>query len=361
MKRIKNCFQLSNKIRKLLFMISLFNLCAFTACNVHENGKDRRGAVMESNQEENVNKSHDLVQGFNMAQAGIYISDEWLYYCDSERDAALYAYNLHTKEEMCVTELQGIPYKTPHGFFYLVEKKVYEIKAFEAMLLCELPECGEFIDYAQNKVIWTARGNVTVDSFEYYPKQSIHLWKKDGEGTITRSSSKMLYDISSGSDSIGDVILINNVLYIGQSNGLYCLDCETMEIECIFENDILHLSASDDEIIIFNGLEDAGGSSYSLYALHLENRLVQKIDHSAGSTFAAVNDGVLYYNSSGIASYDLKDGSYKALSADLTLGRQAYTEATFFENCLVLRNGYNYRMYLYDIRNNTFTSLVPEQ
>lgn len=354
----------SMKTISCLLMMIIFCFFVFSAC-----GYINRNETEDSSRQPD-NRSGGLILSESYS-GEIFISDGWLYYCDPLRDCTLYAYNLKTKEEKLITDRQGTLYKTYHGGFYLIAKELYMIKDLDLSLLCELPEEGEFVDCCQNKIYWTARRRFMVDSFEQAVPQYLYAWDMDSKDAVAKDSSECIYDISATEHIIGSFLVLDDTVYIGQSDGMYLLDCETKEVKRIFERStlkqpyigVLEQMYTDGEYIVFQG---AGGEegTYWLYAITPEADSPQEI-WAATNTFTATKEGVLYFNNPGILSYDFKDGSDRRLDGDSKFGGLSYHFVDFFEDCIVLRmeivgeSGYN-SIYLLDMSTGTIECIISE-
>lgn len=191
-------------------------------------------------------------------------------------------------------------------------------------------------------------------------RQYLYSWDMESGEVLSNISSELLYDISSGTMYMSDIIVMGKNAYIGQSDGLYLLDCDQMSVERIFENKVLSVQ-SDGEYVWFKG--EKGDSGRCIYLIHPENNRLQEIEGSDTATFSAMREGVLYFNGNErIHSFNLSDESYRVLPSDgSSLIYQAYVTAGFFENCMVLRNGYyNYYICLYDMQTGVIERIVPE-
>ena len=382
--RKKLSFLYLYKIIMFISVLSVFS-CFFVACNLEDRAEKKEDSVQknEEQREKEQNKNGNAAPNPNSSSASykyagqenIYVLGDWLYYCDHDRSWALYAQNLKTGEEKLVAEEAGTPYQTAHGFFYVQGKMVYEIAGFELKPLCQLPEYGEFEDYVQGKVYWVARYRFTKNGFEYYSRQSLHVQEitsgiaetaeqaelagriEAAERTeavnISAEASDTVYDISDGTDIIGDVLLLKDTIYIAQSGGLYVLQNGAAEAEHIFNEEIWALY-SDGTSVVFR----TENSPYDIYRVLPEGNMVQRLVEEINGTFVFLHEGCIYYNNGAIMSYHLEKESSRVLSDDTGKGNQAYIPAAVYENYLILRHGYGYTMYLFDMEKNVFENFA---
>ncbi len=66
-----------------------------------------------------------------------------------------------------------------------------------------------------------------------------------------------------------------------------------------------------------------------------------------------VCDGTVYYNGSGTMAYDLGDGNSRRLGDDVWSGAVA-----FYDHYLIMRHRALYNIYLYDVLDGTYKSIV---
>ncbi|MBQ8799103.1 MAG: hypothetical protein IJZ55_06020 [Lachnospiraceae bacterium] len=271
----------------------------------------------------------------------------------------MYAYNMQTKEESCISKLHGEVYKTSNGLFYLSENDVYKIAAPTLEKLCELPEDGEFVDLYRGNVVWTKSSKVQKGSYEYVLKQSIFLHnatESKNVSAVSESDSKKIYDISGATDHIKNVILVEDEFYIAQESGLYCLDYSTMASQCVFENDIVMLCA-DKKDVLFKGMDESDSDRYSLYTFKTDVKGVQKINSTYEPNFAMIKDGMVYYNDGGIMLFDIPEKEYKVLSKNSIYSNQAYTTVAIYNEYVILRHGYGYYFAILDRSRNEIKKL----
>lgn len=336
----------------LLFVTFIFCFLAFSACG-YINGSSNETEDSFRQLDDRTGYRIQLPQSFS---GEIFVSDGWLYYCDTLHDGVLYAYGLDTKEKELITDKQGTLYKTCHGGFYLIGSKLYEIKELGLVLLCELPEDGRFVDYYQNKIYWTGERRLASRSYECDFNQYLYVWDMDSEGKVTKDSSECIYDISATTDNIVSFMILGNAAYLGQTDGMYLLDCATKEVKCIFEREVMGQTYTDGEYIVFKGRGEDGG--YWLYAITMGNDSPQQI-WSATGTFAAIKDGILYFDNPGLLCYDLSDGSEQTLSFGTGIsGGWGFVD--FFGEDMILRHAYGYDIYLFDRSEDKITCIISE-
>ncbi|MDE7212808.1 MAG: DUF5050 domain-containing protein [Lachnospiraceae bacterium] len=278
--------------------------------------------------------------------AEICVSGEWLYYCGSDIDSGLYAYNLETKEKVQITEEQGKPSKTPNGIFYNVGGKIYGIQGLTLEFLCQLPRGAVLVDYDQEKVYW-------VEGME-----TLYEGKPDAEKTVEKEDAKVLHQISPGEKPILRARIYGEKAYVERMDGLYLVDIPTMETECILEEEISPIASSleGDSLLVKVKSSDKG-----LYMVFLEDSTVQKLD-GPNVNFALLHDGIVYYNGNGIRSYDLKDGSVKTLSKEGYQDRGgSYAGVAFYDHSLVLRCEFYYEIYLFDIESGEIECIISQE
>ena len=120
---------------------------------------------------------------------------------------------------------------------------------------------------------------------------------------------------------------------------------------------------TDGEYIVFQGAGEEKGT-YWLYAITPEADSPQEI-WAMTNTFTAIKEGILYFNNSGILSYDFKDGSDRRLDGNSKFGGLPYHWVDFFEDCIVLRmemageSGYN-SIYILDMSTGTIECIISE-
>lgn len=329
--------------KNFLALFVLFCLFFGVSCNTSKE-KGAASKMTESGLQEEDELNACSQTSYSLEGNKIVMEGDCLYYNDPEREGAMYAYNMQTKKEICISKLHGEVYRTTHGLFYLSENEVYKIVASEIVKLCELPGDGEFIDLYQDKVVWAKWNKVQKSSYEYVLKQSICLQNvTEGENVVSVSepTSKKIYDISGTDDCINDVLFVEDELYIAQESGLYCLNYSTMELRCVFENDIMML-CSDKEDILFKGIDVSVQDKYSLYTFNKKTKIVQKINSTYEPDFAMIKDGMVYYNDGGVMLYDISENEYNILSNDSIYSNQAYTEVAVYNEYIILRHGYGY-------------------
>lgn len=286
---------------------------------------------------------------FYSYQMEICLEGDILYYCDHNREAELYAYNLKTGEEVMVTEQQGAPYKTSHGCFYLIEGLVYEIEDLQLHFLCKEPENGDFLDYADGKILWAKRNHFTVREFESFSRQVLYLQEGSLVGDdllLSEEGSEKIYDISDSVNSFFDVAWMGEKLYIGQEDGLVCVNLTTEEKTQVYHRDIMGVY-TDGTFLVFESRADDPG--YRLFYIEPESGQVRKIEDAGGDVFLLLKDGVVYYKSSGIAKYDIESGITEKLTKDSPYSRQDYYMAEIYENTMILRHGYDYYFAEFDV------------
>lgn len=267
----------------------------------------------------------------------IYVSGEWLYYDGPRCDAGLFAYNLETGEKVKITEQQGTPLKTSHGFYYSVGMKVYEINGLSLELLCVIPKNAELVDYVQGKVYWIAgRGG-------------LYSGDVDSKGMVSDGSVQVLYcSTEEENPAIRWAKISDDGAYIGERDGLYFVDFETLEAECIWNGRIssAFYQSFEGEYLFVQSLEGDNYENSTLYIVSAEG-IMQKIDE-VRADFALVHDGTVYYDGSGILAYDLEDGSKRELGAG------AWScAAAFYDHYIILRHGDLYGIGLFDILDGT--------
>lgn len=286
---------------------------------------------------------------FDSYQMELCLEGDVLYYCDHNREAELYAYNLQTGEEVMVTEQQGYPYKTNHGCFYLIGDLVYEIEGLQLQFLCEVPEDGEFLDYTEGNILWAKRNRFLREDFEYFSRQELYLQERpEGKDDLllSKEASEKLYDLSDSTRSFFNVVWMGEKLYIGQGDGLFCLNLAVKEIKQIYNEDIMGVY-TDGESLVFKGYVE--GSDYMLLYVEPETGEVREIDRALGGIFLLLKDGVVYYRGTGIASYDIRNDSAKKISVDSQYSHQDYYMAELYGDTMILRHGYGYYFAVLDM------------
>ncbi len=291
----------------------------------------------------------------------IYAIGDVLYYCDPERDAALYAHNMKTGGEVLVTSTPGQLYRTQRGNFFLVDTNVYKVAELELTLFCEMPEDGEFLDLYQDNIVWVKRERHTkeykigskTETVTRFTRQSV--WLQEMEDTdeairVSTEASEEIYHLSREIGYIGDVGVTSEGVYIGLADGMYYSEFGAKEAKCLFEEEIQKIYPTTDEFVMFESYDETGYDC--LFLLDTETREIQKIEGSETSDFALIQDGKLYYDGTAIRSYHIADGSYKVLSEGDLYSAQDYSEAVLYGKHLIMRHitgGYFAEL---DLRNN---------
>lgn len=276
----------------------------------------------------------------------IYVFGEWLYYCGSEYDSGLYAYNLKTREDIQITEDTGIPLRTSHGFFYNIKGKVYEIQEFALKFLCELPEKAVLVDYNQDTAYWIVG------------REALYAGKADAEKIVLEEAARVLYRISEEEKPILRVKILDEKAYVERFDGLYLVDFKTLETKCILKEEISLIvsSVEEDYLLVRVKSGDEG-----LYVVFPENNTVQKID-GIDVNFALLHEGNVFYNGKGIRSYSLKDGNVEILSDENYQDRGgSYGGVAFYDHYLVLRGEFICDIYLFDVQTGEIEHIIPEE
>jgi len=297
----------------------------------------------------------------------ICVIEDCLYYCDPDRKAALYAYNMKTKEEVCVTELSGQLYNTQRGYFYLSGDFVYRLDGLEAILFCELPEDGDFIGFFHNKIVWAKRERHTEmredgSSRERFARQSI-WWQEEEENDsvvkISTEVSKQLYYIPQEQGHLGTIGTTEEGIYFEQNmeiapyNVIYYLPYETKEVKQVMEGELWNVLFYDDKTVLLRA-EDHTGFIH-LFRANPITLEIQKLNYSNLSGIVLLQDGKVYYNGdNAIRCYTITDDTYKVLSAD-RYSDLDYSEVALYKNYLILRHGYGYSFYVLDMETREIT------
>lgn len=273
----------------------------------------------------------------------IFSVGDTLYYCDHNREDALYAHDMQTGEEVLITEQQGNPYKTNHGYFYIIQDvydKVYEIRDMKLQLLCEFPEGGEFVDYVDGNIIWTQRRRFMSGDFEHFSKQLIYRKEKQAEADaiqVSEDASEKLYDISDSTVIISEVMLVGDRMYIGQEDGLFCKNLVTGEMQQLFCGIVDNLY-TDNEFIVFVAYDEVNGYRDVIHYIEPETGEVKQIKDSPGHIFVMVKDGMVYYDGITITSYNLRTGVGKEIANDSIYDHLGYGTAELYGNTMILRH-----------------------
>lgn len=346
MKR-RNFIQKPCKIKRFCLGMIVLDLVFISACNSRPL-EDTTQKVADVEQEEMLEKSGGY-GGMVPDQMELCLEGDILYYCDHNREAELYAYNMQTGEEVMIAEQQGYPYKTNHGCFYLIGDFVYEMEGLQLQFLCEVPEDGDFLDYKEGKILWAKRNHFLREDFECFSRQELYLQKRpEGKDDLllSKEDSEKIYDVSDSTKHFYNVAWMGEKLYIGQGDGLFCLNLAAKEIKQIYDKDIMGVY-TDGESLVFKGYVE--GSDYMLLYVEPETGEVREIDRTLGNVFLLLKDGVVYYRGIGIASYDIRNGSTKKLTEDSQYSHQDYYMAELYGDTMILRHGYGYYFAVLDM------------
>lgn len=338
-------------MKRIVIMACICFLCVLVSCKNEEEKK-------ETPMVEDSLDCDDAPIGYYNE---ICVIEDYLYYCDPDRRAALYAYNMKTKEEVCVTEQSGQLYKTQRGYFYLSGNLVYQLDGLEVTLFCELPEGGEFIGFSQNKIVWAKREHYTEilrdgTPFERFARQSI-LWQKmeDAQSKIEISveASEQLYSILPEQGHLGMIGVSTEGVYFAQDKesapmcGLYYLSCNTKEVRLVLESDIMGLYDYDD-VVLVKGYDSIGYECLFLVDTTTQN--IQKLKDSEGTFGVLMQDGKIYYDGAeAVRCYTVEDNSCEVLSEGEIYSYQPYSEIVMYKNYLILRHCYGYYFVVLDL------------
>lgn len=290
----------------------------------------------------------------------ICVIEDCLYYCDPDRNAALYAYNMKTKEEVCVTEQSGKLLKTQRGYFYLSGDFVYQVDGLEVTLFCELPEGGEFIGFSQNKIVWAKREHYTEilrdgTPFERFARQSIWWQEMEEEQAvfqISTEASEQLFYISPEQGQVNGVGVATEGIYFDLCKeassicGLHYLTYETRKVEFVLASELIMTMHFENDLALVYGSDTTGYDCWFL--IDTKTQEVQKLRNSEGSDYALFHEGKVYYGGKAVWCYTPENDTYEVLSAD-RYSDLDYSEAALYKNYLIMRHGYEYSFYVLDM------------
>lgn len=361
----KQCQMSGVIMRKIMCLVALCGLASLPACKKVED--------MPIEEPQNVQEK-EVIQ---MAEGGcemppefyteIYAIGDVLYYCDPERDCALYAHNMKTGEEVLVTSTPGMLYRTQRGNFYVVDyKSVYTVADAELTLFCEMPEDGEFLDLYQDNIVWVKRERHTEEYKQRdrqipFTKQSIWLQEMEDTDEVIRISteaSEEIYHLSRKIGYFGQMGVTSEGIYIEQikgdtqqPSGLYYLEFGAKEAEYLFEEAVLRIYSTPEEFFLFESYDEIGYDC--LFLLDTGTQEIKKIEDSETVGFGLIQDGKLYYDGSAIRCYNLADGSYEVLSEGDLYSYQDYAEAVLYGKHLIMRHITGGYFVVLDMSNNT--------
>lgn len=340
-------------MRQIIVIVCLCFLCVMSAC---KKAKEVKEDVPEEKFRE---------ESYEVAPISYYneicVIEDCLYYCDPDRNATLYAYNMKTKEEVCITEQSGKLQKTQRGYFYLSGNLVYQLDGLEVKLFCELPEDGEFLGFFQNKIIWCKSERYVEKRLdgggrERFSRQSI-LWQEmeDAQSKIEISveASEQLYSILPEQGCLGMIGVSTEGVYFAQDKesapmcGLYYLSCNTKEVRLVIESDIMGIYDYN-EVVLVKGYDSIGYECLFLVDTMTQN--IQKLKDSEGAFGVLMQDGKIYYDGAeAIRCYIVEDNSCEVLSEGEIYSHQPYSEMAMYEDYLILRHCYGYYFVVLDL------------
>lgn len=351
-------------------VLCLATLCGFAFLSACKKVEDKPMMELQNISEE---------AGLQIAEGGcemppefhneIYAIGDVLYYCDAERDSALYAHNMKTDEEVLVTSTPGKLYRTQRGNFFLVDNKsVYKVAGSELTLFCEMPEDGEFLDLYQDNIVWVKRERHTeeykigskTETTTLFTRQSIWLQEMEDTDEVIRISteaSEEIYHLSEGTGYIGDVGVTSKGVYIErleedtqQPSGLHYLEFGGKEVKFLFEGEVHRIYPTPEEFFLLEGEDETGYDC--LFLLDTKTQEIKKIEGSETADFGLIQDGKVYYGGTAIRCYNIADGSSEILSEGDIYSHQDYSEAVLYGKHLIMRHitgGYFAEL---DLRNN---------
>lgn len=340
-------------MKRIIIMACICFLCVMVSCKKAEEEKDEIPEM-------------ELITGCDYAPVGYYneicVIEDCLYYCDPDRDAALYAYNMETKEEVRVTKLRGKLYNTQRGYFYLSGDFVYRLDGLKVTPFCELPEDGDFIGFFENKILWTQRERYTVmreggTSLEWFDRQSIWWQETEKSESVVRIStedSEQLYYIPQEQGHLGTIETTEDGIYFEQNmeiapySVIYYLPYETKEVKQVMEGELWNVLFYNEKTVLLRA-EDHTGFIH-LFRVNPITQEIQKLKNSKLVGFALLQDGKVYYDGEDgeIRCYTITDDTYE-VSSNKKGGRVDFAEAALYKNYLILRHGYGYTFYVLDL------------
>lgn len=283
-------------------------------------------------------------------QENVAIADGVLYYCDSQNDGALTAYNLATAETKAITKEQGGICKTASGVYFVTKVGAYQVQDGQLGDAYVLPENAAFVDVDENYVYymteWKSKG-VTAD---FGDCKKIYRGK---EGT----EPELVYEVTASDDCLRSALLLDGKLYLSQKSGVYVVELATGETKQVYKQSVNHLRTDGEEVYF----QQSSGVTYALYEITQDTEA--RWLGSTKNPGICITDGEVYsVEDDGLVVKELTaaDGEGETYGAVTHNGTTASMDCDG-EYVAFRRADYPYDMHLFNLRTGEYLSIDSSQ
>lgn len=192
-------------------------------------------------------------------QEAVAIADGVLYFCDSQNDGALTAYELATAESNVISKEPGGIWNTATGVYYVTKGGVQPIQGRQLGERLVLPENAAFIDVDENGVYYMTEWVSAGATATYGSCKKIY---RAAEG----AEPELIYEVTTADDCVYEALLLDGKLYPRQKTGVYVTELATEETKQVSEQ-FAEALRTDGNAVYF---QKGSGGKYALYEITQE-------------------------------------------------------------------------------------------